>query len=131
MANLTDLALATVGVLTIGAYGGLLLQGAPPEQALVLALGGGLVLGILASLAVHLLGGDGPHPLPLSISAEMERGAPETPLSPCPALPDAERAGTSAEDPRPVVPLPAPGRGQERGAPAAPPSAIPSKAERA
>ena len=61
MANLTDLALATVGVLTIAAYSALLLLGAPPEQALMLALGGGLVLGILASLAVHLLDEDGPE----------------------------------------------------------------------
>ncbi|MGH2458729.1 MAG: hypothetical protein ACRDIY_07670, partial [Chloroflexota bacterium] len=66
MTNLTDVALAAVGFLTIGAYSGLLLLGAPPESALALALGGGLVLGILASLAVKVVE-DGPHPPPLSI----------------------------------------------------------------
>lgn len=85
MANLTDLALAAVGFLTITAYSGLLLLGAPPESALALALGGGLVLGILASLAVQVIE-DGPHPPPLSVSAEMERGEAAGPsVAPSPA----------------------------------------------
>ncbi len=74
MAKLTDLALATVGLLTVAAYSGLLLRGALPEQALALALGGGLTLGVLASLAVHLVEG-GPHPPPLP-SGPLLQGEP-------------------------------------------------------
>ncbi|HEY8475924.1 MAG TPA: hypothetical protein VIN09_03530 [Chloroflexota bacterium] len=42
-----------LGVATLGTYGGLLVQGTAPEQALALAAGGGLGAAIIARTAVR------------------------------------------------------------------------------
>lgn len=55
MAYLTDLAFAIVGLLTIAVYGWLLLVGSLAETALLVALGGGLLLGLLASATLRIV----------------------------------------------------------------------------
>ena len=55
MSTFADVAFGAVGMLTIAVYVGLILQGAAPEQALVVAVAGGIALGMLLRIVVRLL----------------------------------------------------------------------------
>ena len=53
--RLADLCFGVVGFLTIGIYGGLVVEGAVPEAALFIATGGGVLLGLLLSAALRVI----------------------------------------------------------------------------
>ena len=52
-AYLEDAFFLLLGIVTVGAYVGLVIQGTPPEHALGLAAGGGLGAAVLARTAVR------------------------------------------------------------------------------
>lgn len=55
MGCLIDLTFAIVSLLVIVTYAGLTLIGATPEKALLIAIGGGIVVGSLLSVAFRIL----------------------------------------------------------------------------
>lgn|GEM_PF-6077966 len=59
MEYLVDWAFAAVGIITVGIYEGLIYEGAMPGSALLTALGGGVVLGILLRVLILAVSGPG------------------------------------------------------------------------
>lgn len=108
MANLIDGAFASLGLLSIVVYGGLLANGSPPERALLVALGGGLAVGVLLHFVLHFV--QSPTEDEAKPSEGSTRTSAEAPES------DDNTTASNAEDPVPQVRPESGGRLREKAA---------------
>ena len=108
MTKLIDGAFASLGLLSIFVYGGLLATGSSPERALLVALGGGLAVGVLLHFVltfVQLEAEDAETP------SEAATGAATAATKP-----DSAAAASSSKAPAPQGKLETNGRLQEQAA---------------